>query len=1091
MQRKSLPATLKEEIALEGLDGVTLKTLWLRLEEQSFQPTEKLKDCSWIYIVRGVSNSLFACFELNEPRREAPPDENALLESSAKLASLPPLSTKIIDKDGVRGLCDTYKTRTELVMDAIRVLSRAAVEERYGNRFVVVANQSLRESILLPDHIDIPDSTPVTAIEYAILERCGQARTNGRPCSGPQSLLDIIPDPRSLFHCKKKLRGKDLLIDELRYPANSNRGVYRLFLPRMYRAQKRSADELLDYIEQLIREEGNENGYLQHSKLMRRLRAHPMFKTRKFKNLFKTTEFTNRFDLKKVPFRKLYPEATPNSYLNSGDGLERRLQSIRSKATPAATDQTMGKVESDKEDDKADTLLNISGQLQGKSGIYQVVQALEAAGPQGLSLIGLAQALGFKKLITRSFVKILIKKKLVEEYIMHENSSRYIMFVLKHLAQRNRDQLESLQTEIRTKVEEAKNETKSDAAAVAAAASGAEETTPEDTAITYSLMDTNSGKQTTVKVKRTYLKEYNTLDWDTCVDRSGRMSLMTLKRIKIIHEEVLRRGIMDGVTDLTKIVIATTNSKGVCRKTIFRVLAALAHRGAVDLYEVTFTQGDIVKTSTIMCDPKLYTLHDDNLRAFTEDLHNQKFMTYSQSRCRSTAIASSEKKSFKKSLIAESTLTNSRRFIKMKLLHEFLHYVTYECSARPIPAANIPADAWKLTASRVKALPTAYSTTLNWKTFVGPYEPAAGAARRRVGWIKMQEIADRMPLLVLYELYQFKHPLFLKYLEDPVRRYFPMAALGSGNLKKLQYYPPLLRLAIQMNCAGLVRIGPFMDGSYTERMQTQVFVNKNITLLDTTTSGFGITIEDKQYRRIAFRLDSEALREHFWAECRRICLNTFLQRKNNALASQTVGVFANIELDQGEALDDGMLPGDGKGAAGFHSGLGAHLFSQWSESNLTNTPHPTMDRVRAKTAANRSKFSFTRKRLMTAARIKANSHIRAESTTAVAVKRRARARWTPAEDTALLWAKLGGMYLGYTVSSVLYRDVVHWRCLTLEKSQADCIRRVKRLMNSIITKEMMKNCLTELKSNALVEKRFGPNFLNKLRKVSMICIAFD
>lgn len=72
---------------------------------------------------------------------------------------------------------------------------------RYGSRFVIVASQTLRESLLIPRTIDA-NNIELNIAVYCILERLGRARFNGELTHGKFSLQDIGGDPIAFHHSK-------------------------------------------------------------------------------------------------------------------------------------------------------------------------------------------------------------------------------------------------------------------------------------------------------------------------------------------------------------------------------------------------------------------------------------------------------------------------------------------------------------------------------------------------------------------------------------------------------------------------------------------------------------------------------------------------------------------------------------------------------------------------------------------------------------------------------------------------------------------------------------------------------------------------
>lgn len=78
---------------------------------------------------------------------------------------------------------------------------------RWSSRFVIVASQTLRESMLIPE--TLPRNIELSMPSYCILERLGRARHNGELAQGKYSLADIVGDPVN-FHRHKYNEGTKL-----------------------------------------------------------------------------------------------------------------------------------------------------------------------------------------------------------------------------------------------------------------------------------------------------------------------------------------------------------------------------------------------------------------------------------------------------------------------------------------------------------------------------------------------------------------------------------------------------------------------------------------------------------------------------------------------------------------------------------------------------------------------------------------------------------------------------------------------------------------------------------------------------------------
>ncbi|XP_028412972.1 general transcription factor 3C polypeptide 1-like [Dendronephthya gigantea] len=176
-----------EEIALEGLDGITIGTLWKRLDSALLFSTidESYKEFLWrcVSSCRGIKAYL-----LESPRAE-------LLDFNEDSEVY---SYCCINDDGIRGSCSTYKTRTLINISKINLSTALAT---YGNRLVLVASQLLRNKVLLGPEFDASISIPETS--YCLLEIIGRARKLGRLQSNLG--LQTMVDSRSLFAQVKTL----------------------------------------------------------------------------------------------------------------------------------------------------------------------------------------------------------------------------------------------------------------------------------------------------------------------------------------------------------------------------------------------------------------------------------------------------------------------------------------------------------------------------------------------------------------------------------------------------------------------------------------------------------------------------------------------------------------------------------------------------------------------------------------------------------------------------------------------------------------------------------------------------------------------
>ena len=178
-----------EEIALEGLDGITISTLWRRMDSATLCSTvdESYKEFLWGCI---SSCQDIEAYLLEKERKE--------IVDFTNVSKIYPYHC--INEAGVRGSCANFKSRSLIDVSNI---SLKTVVEKYGNRLALVASQLLRNKVLLGPEFDVTINIPENS--YCMLEIIGRARRLG--CLHSNLGLQTMIDSRSLFsHVKTLLK---------------------------------------------------------------------------------------------------------------------------------------------------------------------------------------------------------------------------------------------------------------------------------------------------------------------------------------------------------------------------------------------------------------------------------------------------------------------------------------------------------------------------------------------------------------------------------------------------------------------------------------------------------------------------------------------------------------------------------------------------------------------------------------------------------------------------------------------------------------------------------------------------------------------
>ena len=105
-----------------------------------------------------------------------------------------------VEEGPIRGSCEHYHTRKLIERDECEGMKISEIEIKWKDKFVIVANQRLRELVLIPKNICM--ETELAQVPYCLLERIGRARYFGEMTSGKHSLNGTVKDPTMLHYQK-------------------------------------------------------------------------------------------------------------------------------------------------------------------------------------------------------------------------------------------------------------------------------------------------------------------------------------------------------------------------------------------------------------------------------------------------------------------------------------------------------------------------------------------------------------------------------------------------------------------------------------------------------------------------------------------------------------------------------------------------------------------------------------------------------------------------------------------------------------------------------------------------------------------------
>uniref|UniRef100_A0A665TIL8 Uncharacterized protein n=1 Tax=Echeneis naucrates TaxID=173247 RepID=A0A665TIL8_ECHNA len=212
-------SAVADEVALEGLDGITIPSLWIRLQDRQPKFHLKLDDSTKEFIWRSlIGNTDLKFYKLPEERedvvlsdrfKDVDPETGTEIPKSFPTTKKDVYPVHIIleNKDGIQGSCVFFKERTDITKHVrskslTALVSLEEALERYGRKLVVVASQTVRFRTLIGSESD-PD-LKLNDDSYCVLERVGRGRWQGELQSDLHGCA-FKTDARKLHYMRKSL----------------------------------------------------------------------------------------------------------------------------------------------------------------------------------------------------------------------------------------------------------------------------------------------------------------------------------------------------------------------------------------------------------------------------------------------------------------------------------------------------------------------------------------------------------------------------------------------------------------------------------------------------------------------------------------------------------------------------------------------------------------------------------------------------------------------------------------------------------------------------------------------------------------------
>lgn len=428
----NLMESIIDEVALEGLDGITLQALWIRLANRFHDPLPLPKpfmEQVWS-IIRKVKD--FSFYELETPREPlvifdryefVHPDLGIILEPPSVPPDIYPHYPIQDPKTGVKGSCSTYYTRKD-VKNNVKNADLDEVTEKYGLSLVIVTSQLIRTRALMS--VDVSPTLELTIMHYCFLERVGRARYHGEVTQGKLSLAALKEDPKTLFYHRKFLLHHKLITKQIHHQKSSGHcgSGSLLHLPRFYVERKPKMIYLAEQVLDILR--SKENGVAEYDEIRRKLGI-----DNSIKKLFRTSFFQKivKNDIC-VPYRTLYPNAEPNEWRQKQDpSKEKKIRVVQLLYPDIDIADIWNKDEKDDDEDIIE--LDVSNHKVNVPYLKQANAIIEASQLEGVSQAYLGKQMGLTKLQSRTFLRNMVKIGIIAKYMNDMGRQRITKYVSK------------------------------------------------------------------------------------------------------------------------------------------------------------------------------------------------------------------------------------------------------------------------------------------------------------------------------------------------------------------------------------------------------------------------------------------------------------------------------------------------------------------------------------------------------------------------------------------------------------------------------------------------------------------------------------
>ena len=426
-------AVILDEVALEGLDGITLPMLKYRLSQRKGQKTTYTSEFLLEVLKEFITKQKIQAYILPAPRSFLKPiimsdhidAEGVLHDPEGDIPDSYPFC--LISEDNIMGSCSTYHDR-KLLQELDEVHDEDSI--------VFVASQEEREKALYGANYDPLISKTISSLTFGVLERIGRAREQGQNTLGKVSLRACKISPKDLFYHRKALLKHGLVIKQVTSIKFNNCNQHSLLfhLPRFYVEYHPLHLKALHQIINFLK--SKKDGVATFEEIFEGCDAvqDPKLLRSFFK---KKPDFSKTINhALMMPFNEYYPESDKKLW-KMKNGNPRMVKICQLKDMNMDPDDLFfDRKEEDEsllEDEDDNDLADAENVplVFDRTKLFTAYKTIDDAGPKGLSASEYSKKLGIRKLDTRGQIKTLERKGLVQTYMKHDGRQKTAYYVAK------------------------------------------------------------------------------------------------------------------------------------------------------------------------------------------------------------------------------------------------------------------------------------------------------------------------------------------------------------------------------------------------------------------------------------------------------------------------------------------------------------------------------------------------------------------------------------------------------------------------------------------------------------------------------------